>query len=129
MRQCTKCKEWKEETEFYKLSHGKSGLHSWCKLCHNKNCADYFRKRLQTDPEFHKEFNNNQRERSRKKRRDAGIPERIKNPLKEYLLQQQQTCRILREHVNILREDPERLTTDFIKKIAGIKKEECQGIE
>ena len=33
MKQCTRCREFKPETEFYKNRSMKSGLASWCKTC------------------------------------------------------------------------------------------------
>lgn len=32
--QCSKCKEQKEQTNFYKTKQSKSGYRSWCKICH-----------------------------------------------------------------------------------------------
>lgn len=37
MKKCTKCKEKREETEFYTNKRLKDGLHSWCKICCRKN--------------------------------------------------------------------------------------------
>lgn len=37
MKRCTKCKEYKEESDFYKSQVNKSGLHAWCKACLKKN--------------------------------------------------------------------------------------------
>jgi hypothetical protein len=39
MKQCSKCKEYKEPTSnnFAKLSRSKDGLNSWCRICKNKN--------------------------------------------------------------------------------------------
>ena len=33
MKQCTKCNEFKPETEFHKNPQQKCGLHPWCKTC------------------------------------------------------------------------------------------------
>lgn len=38
-----------------------------------------------------------------------------------------QTCAILKDHVNKLKDDPERLSTDFIKELIG--NEKCEGVE
>ena len=35
MKQCTHCKEWKDDSEFYIKSNG-YGLRSWCKKCHTE---------------------------------------------------------------------------------------------
>lgn len=41
MKQCTKCKEWKDESEFYKHKLHKDGLSSNCKICINSKIAEY----------------------------------------------------------------------------------------
>ena len=33
MKQCSRCKEWKEEVEYGKLKSSKDGLNCWCKSC------------------------------------------------------------------------------------------------
>lgn len=42
MKQCTKCKEWKEEIDFYKSPTGKNGLNSHCKLCNKLKNKKYY---------------------------------------------------------------------------------------
>ncbi len=49
MKQCTKCLEWKEETEFYKDVYKKDGMDYRCKICCNLKsfkslCKNYRRK-------------------------------------------------------------------------------------
>lgn len=48
MKICSKCKNLKEDKEFYKDKRSKDGLYSWCKKCHleiNKNNSyKYFKK-------------------------------------------------------------------------------------
>jgi hypothetical protein len=39
MKQCTKCKEFKDLTEFHKSGRGKGGLLPRCKVCENKRTA------------------------------------------------------------------------------------------
>ena len=36
MKQCTKCKKWKDESCFFKEKKGKNGLRSMCKICDYK---------------------------------------------------------------------------------------------
>lgn len=43
MKQCTKCKKWKELSEFYKASSKKSGYASQCKKCISEAHKDYDR--------------------------------------------------------------------------------------
>lgn len=45
MKQCTKCKEWKDETEFPKDKYKKDGLCTRCKQCVN----DAYRERYYKD--------------------------------------------------------------------------------
>ena len=42
MKQCSKCKKRKQESEFYKRTHSKDGLRGWCKKC----VREYSRMRL-----------------------------------------------------------------------------------
>lgn len=43
MKQCTKCKEWKSESEYFADKRIKSGLKSYCKKCCTKQRAMYRR--------------------------------------------------------------------------------------
>lgn len=36
MKQCRKCRLWKESTEFYKQKDTVDRLHAYCKPCHNR---------------------------------------------------------------------------------------------
>jgi hypothetical protein len=44
MKQCTKCKEWKEPTEFFKDKGQKSGLRPDCKVCNQKQSSERAKK-------------------------------------------------------------------------------------
>lgn len=44
MKQCSCCKEYKGEIEFYKTKINKSGLFSYCKNCQNQKARDYTKK-------------------------------------------------------------------------------------
>lgn len=41
MKQCTKCKQWVNESNFCKRIASKDGLYSWCKLCSQKYNITY----------------------------------------------------------------------------------------
>lgn len=41
MKQCSKCKEWKDESDFHKDKNRKSKLRSWCKECRKKASKKY----------------------------------------------------------------------------------------
>lgn len=59
LKQCTKCKEWKNKSEFNKNNKTKDGLKCWCKDCTK---ADYFnhKKQYKQYREKHKDTRNNQ---------------------------------------------------------------------
>lgn len=46
MKQCSKCKEWKDFSEFYKASSKKSGYASWCKKCTSEKHKTYDRSQV-----------------------------------------------------------------------------------
>ncbi len=73
MKQCTKCKEWKDESEFYKDKQKSDGLYSHCKECKSKLCkVVYFNKReeyLQKQREYQKN-NKNVRQKWMKENKD-----------------------------------------------------------
>ena len=50
MKQCTKCKIFKKETEFYKQINGKYGLCAHCKVCHSKMTKEAHNKILKQNP-------------------------------------------------------------------------------
>jgi len=41
MKRCSKCKQLKDESEFYKHTKKPDGLDCWCKVCHKKISQDY----------------------------------------------------------------------------------------
>jgi len=48
MQQCSKCKKWLEESEFYKNSNkkgSKNGLSRWCKEC-SKQCYQEHKEKI-----------------------------------------------------------------------------------
>ncbi len=44
MKQCTKCKKWKDESKFGKDSRNKDGLKSWCKDCMRAYIRERYKK-------------------------------------------------------------------------------------
>lgn len=44
MKQCTKCKKWKDHSEFSIERTGKDGLRSWCKKCRCEYMHKYYRR-------------------------------------------------------------------------------------
>jgi len=52
MKQCTRCKRWKDESEFSRQSRSKDGLRYWCKKCE----SEYERKRYRKVRKVVKEY-------------------------------------------------------------------------
>ncbi len=44
MKRCTKCKKWKDESEFGKQPKSKDGLRYWCKNCVRESARRYYKK-------------------------------------------------------------------------------------
>jgi len=80
MKICSKCKEEKNEIEFYKNKHNKDGLQDWCKICiiawknKNKNSIKETSKKCN---EKHKEKYNKQRQIYKRKYTEK-FPEKVK---------------------------------------------------
>ena len=59
MKQCTKCKEWKEISEFVRNNKSKDGLSWWCKQCkkeHNEKTKDKILEYRNSRPNYDKEY-------------------------------------------------------------------------
>lgn len=56
MKECSKCKEFKNESEFYKDRRTKDGLYSSCKQCHNKKQSKSSYKYANLYKEYKKEY-------------------------------------------------------------------------
>lgn len=41
MKKCSKCKEWKDESEFYRNNNRKTGLQAQCKICNRATVAQF----------------------------------------------------------------------------------------
>jgi hypothetical protein len=48
MKQCAKCRKWKDESEFGKDSRLRDGLNYWCRECHRKQSLKRYRKYRKT---------------------------------------------------------------------------------
>ncbi len=44
MKRCSKCKKWKDESEFGKDSRLRDGMSSWCRECNRKKSLKRYRK-------------------------------------------------------------------------------------
>ena len=44
MKRCSKCKKWKDESEFSKQPSRKDGLRCWCKKCECEYIHKYYRR-------------------------------------------------------------------------------------
>jgi hypothetical protein len=112
-----------------KSSRSKDGYTWSCKLCRAKHVFDkyhsdpvfrrkrldgnlkYIKRRYETDPEFRERNRLYHRDLARKKVRIIGT----KKPTA--------VCKIITEHHNLLKDDPEHLPTSFIQKLVGV---ECE---
>lgn len=149
-KRCTKCGEDKPITEFYKTALTKSGLYSWCKSCHikaknewqkfkRKNDPEfrkkeserhraYYHKRMETDPAFRekvREYVRRSQQKKSKPIRYCLVCGKILEPLqKRYCYDCSPAlscCGFLKAHHDLLKDDPEHLTTDFLKSILKCK--------
>lgn len=109
MKQCNKCKKYKEESEFHKDKHCKDGLYSICKQCKSA----YMKNRWKNDPEYRekrKKYNSSEERRKyyrdymKEKRKD---PE-YKKQQKEYMKQYWQKYNAYEYHKKLLADDPEQ---------------------
>jgi hypothetical protein len=116
-KQCTKCKEIKKVSEFYRNKNSKCGLTDQCKVCMNKYIREYTKNRYHSDPEFHKKVDD-----ANKKHKEQKLLEdpNYRKVISGYVLKSK-TCRIIRDHHKEMENDPEHLTTEFIQEIIGRK--------
>lgn len=54
MKQCSKCKKWKDESEFGKQSRHKDGLSYWCKDCKREYARRYYKKEGKPAKKYYK---------------------------------------------------------------------------
>ena len=104
MKTCPKCKELKTDSDFYKIKSGH--LHSWCKSC--EIAASRKRNeslRLDTR-DIPKQYNG---------RRNKDSILKIRNSD----LKNKSVCSIIHSHHETLKDDPDRLSTEFIQKMVG----------
>lgn len=66
MKQCTKCKEWKEVSQFYKLKDGK--IYPSCKTCENQRCKKWSQKNHEYDLNRKRKYHAEHKEEERIKR-------------------------------------------------------------
>jgi len=61
-KQCTKCKEWKDENEFHKDRSRKDGLFPQCKCCCNKRRREWGKNNKQHTSKYHEQWRENNQE-------------------------------------------------------------------
>lgn len=97
-KQCTKCKMIKPLSEFSKYPKGRHGTFSWCKDCANSRARELYKtdetRRIYLHKYYMKHGN---------------------------LTLRKETCNLIREHHETMKDDPEHLPTEFIQTIIGIK--------
>ena len=105
MKTCTMCNIEKDDSEFYKSKRW--GLHSWCKACtilnsRERNAAAYIKRR--------------------------GLPNQYGGrgsgdsilQFRNTELKNKSACSIIRNHHEQLKDDPERLSTEFLKSVISV---------
>ncbi len=138
VKRCTKCGEIKSNSEFRPETGGTGvlGTRAACIKCENKYNAAHIKERYKADPKFREQ----QRVRNRinfkkhKERYYASMSrwrEENKDKVRGYLRKygkkyrekkmKEETCEIIRNHAEEMKDDPERLSTEFIKKIIRVK--------
>jgi hypothetical protein len=134
---CTKCKTEKEDTEFYPDKRNNNGKTSWCKSCMKSDCARRSKYKYNTDPEYRQKIREYQNKRNRKITQENGIARKRRkisvshtiNAMKNHNVKSnsirneisQSPCVLLKVHAIILKDDPERLTTNFLQNLIGRK--------
>jgi len=54
MKQCTKCKKWKDESEFNKKRKSKDGLRYWCKECLRECARKYYHRKQKHSKKYYR---------------------------------------------------------------------------
>jgi hypothetical protein len=127
MKKCTKCGIEKDEHEFYKStkcytkkgSGGKSEhiyIHSWCKICENSYWSAKQKEQHLNGPGKGSSFKKYWED-----LKQSGAPHPgIKRYWEKYHeMNPSPCCKILIKHHELLKDDPERLSTEFIKKMSN----------
>lgn len=145
---CSRCKVEKDLSEFGKEKRTKDGYKYHCKKCNSIICKERYKKTHPNAPgkgmkkgywekltEEEKQERIKKMQEARKNYWDekAPLPETYQRRFdpwqkEKFKFTLPTPCRALRVHAKQLKDDPDRLTTDFIKEIAGIKKRECPGV-
>jgi hypothetical protein len=119
MKECSTCRETKPVSEFYKNKARSDGLQHQCKICTNAVTNTYRKRRLKNDPEYRKRRNELQRLVHKK-----AYWEIKGGNVKVYTSQKERVCKIIKEHHDDMKDDPEHLTTEFLKSLLRV---DCNG--
>lgn len=114
MRTCIHCNVEQDDSEFYVSKADPNGKQVWCKSCQKNYNLIRYQNAKKNDPDFFKKRNEYQKQYARKQRRDAGLPERCERGTYTGVI-----CKILKEHHEELKDDPERLSSEFLQVILG----------
>jgi hypothetical protein len=125
---CTKCGIEKLHSEFYHLKYkNMDRLKSECKSCSNKRGLQIHTKRYLEDKEYREKITTKNREYRKKRYNEDPIyrkkcleHQRSINRKKGMGPRTNKVCDILKEHHEELKDDPEHLSCDFLKKIIGV---------
>ncbi len=111
MRRCSSCGEEKDESEFYRHKNGHNKV--YCKKCSSSYGKRYYK--------LHKGEIIEKCAVYWKFQFPTLFPGEEENKTK--------LCKILHTHKELLKDDPERLKTSFIKELIGAKKSACSEVE
>jgi hypothetical protein len=112
-KKCNTCGITKPVSDYYKRGDDKTKYHAECKVCSAKATAERLK-----NPINRKKYNESNKIRNAKARREQGIPERAPGTGN---LRWKGACTIIKKHHETMKDDPERLSTEFIQNLMGRK--------
>ena len=117
VKKCSKCKEEKELSEFYKSKIAKDGLQYFCKKC----VSDYREKHKKHYKEYHKEYHKEWLEKNKEKRKETQKEYRKKN--REYNKEYQKEYRKKnRERVREYRKEYRKNNKEYYREYSKQKR-------
>jgi len=121
MKQCTKCKEWKELAEFSKRKESKDGHRSQCKQCVSKSKKYYYIKNKEQIKEYKKEWCENNKEQIKEYQKEWR--ENNKEQIKEW---RENNKEQIKERSKEWRENNKDHIKEYIKEYRGNNKEQIK---
>lgn len=115
---CAKCRKIKPISEFQRQSKTKDGYNYWCRSCNSNYATIRYRKSREnlTCIDCGKPL---ERHCHKYCRKCAKVHKKIATEVSHLRKQRAECCIILQKHHVDLQNDPERLSTNFIKRLSG----------